>query len=454
MSLILKWRRFFQKGHERTIKAKKNVVLAVFLKGAGVLIGFLYFPLGLAYLDPVKFGIFLTMASMIDWFRELDVGIGSGLRNRLGEAFADGDDERAQGYVSTAYFFVGSIFSVVTLLFVTLSYFLPWSDWLQTDPALNSQIAILAMLMFGAFAIRFVSSLVYQVFYALQRTAMIDLFSFYSKLTFLFVIIYLLYFTENNSLLNYGVAKTFTFACVPLLVGIYYYRGAFKQFRPSFRKVKKAYFKDLFSLGFQFFIIKMSMLVVFVTNNFLIARFVSVEEVPPYEAAYKFLSVFLMIFVILTNQMWSANLEAYRKGELDWMKKSLKGIRKIWFISLGLMALALLISPFFFELWLQGKIEIPILLTFGVAISVAVTNWVHLHNLVLNGAGKIKMQMIGWIVACIINIPISIFYAEFLGFGTIGIVMGTITSLIPMAIFSPIQVRKILNRADNGIWSK
>ena len=114
----------------------------------------------------------------------------------------------------------------------------------------------------------------------------------------------------------------------------------------------------------------------------------------------------------------------------------------------------ILISPIFYELWLQGKIIIPVFLTISVAVSVATTNWVNLHNLVLNGTGKIRLQMTIWIIACIINIPLSIFFAVVLGFGTIGIVMGTIASLLPMAILSPLQVRKIMNRTDSGIWAK
>ena len=86
------WNKYVAKGHERTIKAKKNVLLAVFLKGIGILIGFAYFPISLAYLSPEKFGIFLTLSSVIDWFSQLDVGIGNGLRNKFGGAVADGND--------------------------------------------------------------------------------------------------------------------------------------------------------------------------------------------------------------------------------------------------------------------------------------------------------------------------------------------------------------------------
>ncbi len=453
MNLIKWWKKIMDKGHERSVRAKKNIFLAIIFKGLGVLIGFAYFPLSLDYLGPVKFGIFLTLVSMVNWFEELDIGIGNGLRNRLGEAIADGDDEKAKGYVSTAYFILGSIFSGVSIIFVAACFFIPWADWLQADADLNDTIMILAMLMFAAFAIRFVASLVFQIFYALQRVAMVDMFSTIGKVAFLILIFVLMYYTEE-SLLLFGAAKTFTFAAVPLVVGVYYFNTSFKRFSPSFKFVKKTYFKGLFSLGIQFFIIKSSMIVIHTTNNFLIAALVSPEGVPKYEAAYKILSVFLMLFVIITNQLWSANVEAYRTGDMEWMKKTMKSITKVWVGTVILSLLIVVISPVIYSVWLQDKIEITMMLTFAVAVSISITTWVNSFNLVINGTGKIRMQMYAWIFASLVNIPISIFFTKVMGLGIIGIVLGTIVSMIPLAILSPIQVKKLLAKSDKGVWAK
>ncbi|MEL6863207.1 MAG: oligosaccharide flippase family protein [Bacteroidota bacterium] len=453
MSIIAKVRGLIDRGHERTVRAKKNILMAILFKGLGMLIGFAYFPLSLAYLSPAKFGIFLTLTSMIDWFGELDIGIGNGLRNRLGEAIADGDEESAKGYISTAYFVLGSIFSGITVVFLGLSFFMPWADWLQADPNLNREIAFLAMLMFGAFAINFVASLVYEVFYALQKVAMVDLFSFIGKVLFLIVIISLVCFTEE-SLILFGGAKTFTFALVPVVVGIYYFNRDFKHLRPSFGKVKRIYFDALFSLGVQFFLIKFCMIIIHQTNNILIARFVSLEGVTQYEAAYKYLSIFIMLFVILSNQLWAASIEAYRKGDMAWMKKTVRSTLRIWMGTIIVCLLMILVSPFVFKVWLQGKIQIPLLLTIAVAASISITTWVNMFNLVLNGTGKIRLQMYAWIAASLLNIPLSIFMAVTLNLGTIGIVLGTLCSMVPLAILSPIQVRKILHRTDKGIWTR
>ncbi|MCO6477284.1 MAG: oligosaccharide flippase family protein [Phaeodactylibacter sp.] len=447
------WNKYVAKGHERTIKAKKNVLLAIFLKGIGVLIGFAYFPISLAYLSPEKFGIFLTLSSIIDWFSQLDVGIGNGLRNKFGEAVADGEDERAQGYVSTAYFIVGSVFSGFTLIFFVASWFLPWAEWLQAEAHLNQEIAILAMLMFGAFAIRFVSSLVFQLFYAFQQSGAVQAFNTITKVLFLLFILVIAYTTEE-SLILFGAAKTFTFAFVPMFVGFYYFSGKFKKYRPKLRLAKMIHVRSLFSLGFQFFLIRMSMIVIHQTNNFLIAGFVNLESVTHFQAAYKYLSIFLMLFVILTNQLWGANIEAYKKGDMKWMKKTMNGVTKIWLFTVLASVLLVAISPMFYHLWLQDKIQIPFMLSVAVAISVCITNWVNMFNIVINGTGKIWLQMVTWVSTAIVNIPVSLFFVKYLHLGAVGIVMGTVVCLLPLAILSPLQVNKLLNKTDRGVWAK
>ncbi len=448
------WNKMMGEGHERTVKAKKNILLSMIYKALGILIGFAYFPISLNYLGEEKFAIFLIMVSMVDWFAEFDIGIGNGLRNRLGESLADDNDEEAKGFISTAYFALGSIFSGVALIAIGLSFIIPWADWLEVDPTLDRQIMILAVMMFGAFAINFIGAMIHQIFYALQQTGIVNLFGLIVKASFLLLIVILMYTTEE-SLILYGAAKTFTFAFIPLGIAVYYFYFSenLKKFKPSLKYVKRHYFDKMFSLGFQFFVIKISMVIIHQTNNILIAKYVSPKEVVTYEAAYKFLSIFLLVFVIFTNQLWSASVEAYRKGDLEWMRNTIKNVMKIWLGTVFITFLMVLISPLFYKLWLGDK-EIPMMITIVVAISVSITNWVNLFNLTVNGTGKIRLQMYAWIFASIINIPLSIFFATTMELGTVGIVMGTIVSMFPLAILSPIQVRKILSENIKGIWNK
>ena len=162
----------------------------------------------------------------------------------------------------------------------------------------------------------------------------------------------------------------------------------------------------------------------------------------------------MLLFVILNNQLWPSNIEAYTQGDLKWMKKSVRTVLKIWAGTLVLASLMVLASPWVYELWLGENLEIPIGVTIVVAISICLTTWINMFNIVINGTGKIRLQMYAWVFAALINIPVSLFFVKVCGFGIIGIVLGTITSLVPLAVISPIQVKKLLDRKETGIWAK
>lgn len=453
MKATQKIKEFFLKGNKRSVRAKKNVLLTIVIKALGVLIGFIYFPLSLDYLGTVKFGIFLTLLSIVDWFLNFDIGIGHGLRNKFGEALAQEEDKKAVSYVSTAYFAIGAIVTVLTLVLLILNFTLPWTDWINVSPNLADEVEILGAIIILAFGIRFVAANIYEIFYAFQEMAYVEFFMFLSKASFL-VLILLIPFLAPESLLLFGTAKSLTFALVPLSVGLYFFRRKFSKYRPAFKYVKKEFFKDIFSLGTKFFVIKIAMLIIHQTNNILIASFVSLEGVPKYEAAYKYLSIFMMLFVILNNQLWPSNIEAYAKGEMEWMKKSLRTVLKIWIGTVVLASFMVFVSPFVYKLWLQENLSIPMAISIAVAVSICLTTWVNIYNIVLNGTGKIKLQMYAWVFAAIINIPASLFFVKVMNLGVVGIVLGTITSLIPLVILSPIQVRKILARKERGIWAE
>jgi O-antigen/teichoic acid export membrane protein len=76
----------FLSGHERSVRANKNIALSFFLKVLNVAIQFLFVPILLGYLSPIKYGVWVTIGSVINWLYFFDVGLGNGLRNRLAEA--------------------------------------------------------------------------------------------------------------------------------------------------------------------------------------------------------------------------------------------------------------------------------------------------------------------------------------------------------------------------------
>ena len=94
----------------------RNIIISFIAKGVSVVCSLLIVPITINYVNPTRYGIWLTISSIIGWVLFFDFGMGHGLRNKFAEAKAKGDMELAIKFVSTTYFTLGAI--VFSLLFI------------------------------------------------------------------------------------------------------------------------------------------------------------------------------------------------------------------------------------------------------------------------------------------------------------------------------------------------
>ena len=100
---LTKVKGFFNSGQDRTINAKKNILGSFIFKGGSILCNLAIVPLTINYLNPTKYGIWVTLTSIVSCFSFFDIGLGNGLRNKFAEAVANNDIVIAGKYVSTTY---------------------------------------------------------------------------------------------------------------------------------------------------------------------------------------------------------------------------------------------------------------------------------------------------------------------------------------------------------------
>ncbi len=66
----------FSQGSLRSIKAKRNILGLFFLRGVALAVNFLLVPLTLSYLNPTRYGVWLTLPSIIGQASTLDITSG------------------------------------------------------------------------------------------------------------------------------------------------------------------------------------------------------------------------------------------------------------------------------------------------------------------------------------------------------------------------------------------
>lgn len=440
-------------GHDRSIKARKNILISFFIKGISIVIGFIFVPLLINYLGTVEYGIWITLSSIVGWIGYFDIGLGNGLRNRFAESLAKGEHRLARIYVSTTYAGLALIFGLFFLIFLLISPFVSWSAVLNAPDSMDSALRILVNLTIGFFLLRFVLKLISVIIAADQRPAISNTFDPLANSLSLIGILLLMHFAQP-SIITLGIVLGVSPIIVLTLVSIYFYNSDYKAYRPTFKFVNFHYFKNLAGLGFQFFIIQITVVVIMSTNNLIITQVVGPEAVTSYNVAYKYFGLISMGFVIIANTYWSAFTEAYVKQDMVWIRKTTRSLIGIWIGIVVAVVLMLLFANQFYELWVGKKVHVDFNLSLFSALFVIISVWNSIFTYFINGTGKIKLQLYSTVAAAVVSIPLSIYLATNMGLGAAGVVLGSCIAYIPVTILSPVQYKKIITGTDHGIWGK
>ena len=444
---------FLTKGHERTVKAKKNIVASFLIKGLNIGIGLVLVPLTINYLSPTKYGIWITLSSVIAWFNFFDIGLGNGLRNRFAEAVANNDHNLAKTYVSTTYAVLSFVIGLVLILFYVINPYLNWSLILNAgnDPALQKELSVLALVVFSSFCLTFIFKLISTILTADQQPAKASLFNLISNALSLVFIIALINRT-NGSLLYIGII----FSCMPVIVfftsSFWFFNGKYKPYRPSLSFVELSKLKDLFSLGIKFFIIQISGILLYETNNIIISQLFGPAEVTPYNIAFKYFNIVMVIFIIIITPFWSAFTEAWIKKEFEWIKTIMKKILKIWIFIVIIVIIMLIISPWIYQIWIGESINVPFIMSLLIGLFILIKSYNDIFSSFLNGVGKIKLQLYFSISQAVINIPLAIYLGKIIGIS--GVLLSNIIVVLLVASFGPVQYNKIIKMKATGIWNK
>ena len=94
------------------------------------------------------------------------------------------------------------------------------------------------------------------------------------------------------------------------------------------------------------------------------------------------------------------------------------------------------------------------MLSVASGIFVIIANWNNIFAYFINGVGKVRLQLYYSMIIALLNIPLSIFLAKYMGLGVTGIMVSTNICLIFASIWTPIQYKKLISGTAKGIWNK
>jgi len=437
---------------ERSTQAVKNIVISFGAKGVSILVSLLLVPMTIEYVNPVQYGIWLTLSQIIGWVVYFDLGLGNGFRNRYAQAKAQGDMIRAREYLSTTYFSLICLVSVLFVAFFISNRFIDWPAVLKVDESYAIELRQVFGIVLAFFCLNLIANVFSMLLSADQKPGYSSVILGIGQIVCLAVIWLLIRFTEG-SLKNLALYYSGIPCIVMLLASFVAFRFTkYKEIKPGFAYVRFDLIKDILSLGVKFFIICVSMLAIFQVTNIVLSREVGPESVTQYNIAYKYYNVLYAVMLLVITPFWSAFTDAYTKKEFTWMRKSIISLEKAWLVSLLAGVVMLAVSSLFFKIWIGDRVHIPFLLSVGVLGFTLLQILSNIYMYLVNGIGTVRIQLVIYLIFAIVAWPLLTYSCR--TFGVAGIIIVPSVTYLMQAIFSKIQLDKIINGKATGWWIK
>ena len=442
----------FSRSSSRSKEAVQNILISFTAKGISILSNLLVVPLTINYVNPTRYGIWITLSSIISWIAFFDLGLGNGFRNKFAEAKAQGNLTLARKYLSTTYFSIAVVVSVIYIILFVVNKHLDWPAILHIDPSYGEELRQVFAILGAFFCINMVVSLFGTMLTADQKIGYSSLINGLGQL-FSLLSIYLLTRSTEGNLINLATYYAGV-PCVVMLIAslIGYNLRRYRAIRPRLKDVDFGLIRNILSLGVQFFVIYMCLLVIFQVMNLVITRELGPEAATEYNIAYKYFGILHMVMMIVISPFWSAFTDAYTKKDYAWMQSIIRKLEYCWLGCLACGLLMLLVSSLFYDLWIGDSVSVRFSLSCAVLAYSLVQILGAIYMQMINGIGTVRIQMIAYIAFALISIPLMVFSCR--RFGIIGIVLMPSVVYFVQAILGKIQLRKLMTDTATGLWTK
>lgn len=412
-------------------------------------------PILLNLLGSYKYGVWLTIYSVVGWFSVFDLGLGNGFKLYLTEAFSSNKISEIRPLISSTYFIVSVISCSLICLFFISSLFIDWEIFmgltLVRDYELYCSISFLSV----SILILFILKLVSDIYYSFQVVYVDGLIKSLGQIVFLLIAYFFIVFNMNVSIFELSVYSIIPTLFFYFLLTFYFFGMKSPSLIWSFRFISREKIKLVFKPGVFFFVIQLSSIILYSTDNLLISKLISPEAVTTYSISYRVFGVPFLFYTLYISTHWSSFIDALTKNQFEWIKARIR-LFKILFIPLIFVYFVLFFSyDIIIEIWLPNEqIKSDHFLNLSMIFYYLVSAFTTIYIYVVNASGKLFIQMVSYFVIAIINIPISIFFVQGFNLGSSGVILASAFCLLILLFLMPYQSYLVLNQRTYGVWEK
>jgi O-antigen/teichoic acid export membrane protein len=292
-------------------------------KALNILISFLSVPLTVHYLGAERYGVWLTISSLLTWMAMTDFGLsGNALINVLAESSGRDDPEGARQYAASAFWVLAGISAVTGILAALTFHWIPWRAVFRVSAATSTHELYLACgLTLAFFVMGFPLSLQYAVYYAYQDGYLANIWSIATNSIALIALVIVSRFHGGLPQLVFALSGTRTLVSI---VNNYYLFRRYPWLIPFPSAVRLSCIRRLFSLGGKYMVMQLGALGMFQSQPMIITQLLGPAKVVIFVVSYKIVTLPLDLVYIATQPFISAFGEAKARHDWQWIKGAYK----------------------------------------------------------------------------------------------------------------------------------
>lgn len=434
-------------GADRIRKIIWTIGASSLTKGITVLAPFITTPITMHYLGDERFGLWMTITSVLAMLAFADLGMGNGLLTEVSKFKGKDDANGIKCAVSTAYFILGCSAFLALLLFLLFTNYIPWGKIVNaTSPALSEDARIVGTICIVCFIINVPMNLICKIQLGLQQGYISELWQTVSSLSSMVLTIVAVYCHATIAVLILCVAAT------PLLFmllnTIIYFNRNHGNLSISSKFVDFKMAGKILHIGIQFLALSVLTSLSLYCDNLIVAHSMNLDDVTVLSITEKPVKMLNLIPAILCMPFWAANGEALARRDTTWVKKNTTRMGMICFVSTALAStILLIIGPWFFRWWIGSDFHFSAMLLMTLSIWAILFSISAPFFMVLNGAGFIWIQIKMWLIFLPLAILCKVWFSSTIGLP--GIPLGGIIPymllILPWTIY---EYHKILKHPE------
>lgn len=434
---------------ERYRRIAWSTALSSVARFVGLATSFVSVPLVVGYLGSERYGMWLTMSSLVAALGPLDLGIGLGLLTVVSDAYGRDDREAARRAISTAAAMLTTIAALAVVVFGIAYFFIPWARVFNVaTPTAISEAGPAVAVLFGAFALGLPLGIVGQVQLAHQSGYISSAWAIAGNVGSFIALVAIIVLHGSLPLLVLALT------CVGLLAaalnGWFLFRRQRPWLMPRLRDVNLRAAKPLLRTGSFFVVLQLAGLAAYQLDNFVIAQIMGAGAVPEYAIPAKLFTLAPTFLSFALMPLWPAYRESMARGDGAWVRRTLR--RSIILAALFNIPSSLVLvvaGPFLLHLWVGSAVHPTLLLLVGFGTWTIMNTLNGPFAMLLNGANVVGFQAVCSVLMAIANVTISILLVQRIGVS--GAVYGSVISQGVLVMIPSIwYVRRLLRRLPTG----